>query len=276
MKGKLFLCLIFALSLSARSFSAKNVIINSGNILVFTSDGCALVKFDYSAMEVNDYSFDEFIEEKGGDEYHDNWERWIVGAEQAFIKDFNKRTPGIKLVDSEKISFDYKITIKFKNMDTGNAAKGLLPSMSLKLKDGASKMNGTLYLKDNEGNELCRLSLVNIYGDASYQTSTRLMSLYESVSKKIRKAVSKYLKEENTTQDDISEGDEVEDVETNNDENMDVIEMDNDECETDDEADDDDDDDDEFDDDDDEADDDDDDETDDDDDDENNDNDSDE
>lgn len=191
MKERLFLFLAFVLLSTAKSLSGNNITVKSGNILFFNEQCSAMLKFDYGSMEVNDSPFNDFMEEKGGDEYREKWDKWIKEAEKAFIEDFNKRTPGIRFEYNSKTPAYYSITIKVKTLKTGNAAEGFLPSLSFKMKEGVPEMNGVLYVKDNKGKDICTLVLKNITGVASLNTSSRLMTLYMALSKKIRKTVGK-------------------------------------------------------------------------------------
>lgn len=91
MKKRVLLFFFAILSSAFGSVTANNIIVKSGDILVFGKTGSATVDFDYGRTEVNDVSLAEFIEEKGEEEYREDWNRWIRDAERMFIEDFNKK-----------------------------------------------------------------------------------------------------------------------------------------------------------------------------------------
>jgi len=199
------------------TLAAEPVIVNSGNIQVFTEEGVALIKFVYGSAEVNGYPVNEYIENKGGYKYEEKWDKWLKKAERFFVEDFNKRNTGLKLTKNKKNPVKYTITIFLKTLDTGNTFKGFLPTMSFKDKKGSAMMNGTLEVKDKKGNSICVLSLRNIYGTSGLNTPTRLMTLYLEVDKRIRKAVKKATEpdEELYEEENYEEnGDETESTET--------------------------------------------------------------
>lgn len=193
----LFICVILLPVFS--TIAENNIIVKSGDILLFNRKSSATVTFDYSKTEVNDVPLEEFLEEKEEDEYKEDWNRWIREAERMFIEDFNKKSKGLQLKRSKKTATDYNIVIKVKTIDTGNTAQGFLPSFSLKIRNGASAMNGILVVENQEGKRICTLILKNLYGVSGLNGSTRLTTLYMELSKKIRKAVD-YAAKENLKQ----------------------------------------------------------------------------
>lgn len=186
-----------AILLSAfNSVAENNIIVKAGDILVFSQKKSAVVSFDYQKTEVNDMPLEEYIDDKGEEEYKDDWNRWIRDAERMFVEDFNRKSKGMLLKRNKKESADYNIIIKVKTIDPGNTAQGFLPTLSLKIRNGAPVMNGTLMVRNQEGKNICTLTLKNIYGATGLNVSTRLTTLYMELSKKIRKAVNKAVKED--------------------------------------------------------------------------------
>lgn len=218
---RIFLGLILIIFSIDNSFGADPVVVKSGNIQVFTEESTALLKFVYGTAEVNGYPMDEYIENKGGCEYEEKWDKWLKKAERFFVYDFNKRNKGMKVTQDVKSPVKYTVTIIFNTLETGNTFKGILPKMSLKDNSGSAMMNGTLEVKDTQGKSMCVLSLRNIYGTSGFKTSIRLMTLFLEIDKRIRKAVKKAagtngeLYTEETYEEDSNDTEFVEDKEEN-------------------------------------------------------------
>lgn len=198
MKGKILLCGA-ALWLSTVSFAASDVTVRSGDILSFGQKGTAVVKFDYSSTEVNDFALKDYIKEEGGVEYEESWNIWIREAEKMFVTEFNKQTAGVTVTRKDDTAATFGIAVKVKAINTGSTPKSFLPSAiswkKLGVDNGSPELNGTVTLTDSVGNTLCVLTLKNIYGTSAPNTSARLLTLYTAVAKKITKAVGKAVKE---------------------------------------------------------------------------------
>jgi len=213
MKKLLFL-LVSILMPSFCSHAADYVTLKSGEAGIFGESANALLTFDYSKVAINSWTLEEYIDDEGGEEYKEKWNKWIKAAEKQFVDEFNKRSTGLKVVRSKKIAVDYKMVLRFKSIETGNTAKGfLIPSFSFKQKKGAAEMQGTLEVQDNKGKTVCTLSLRGIYGTSGLNVAVRLASLYKSIPNKLWKFIGKELKFQYSDFDDEEEEESVEDDE---------------------------------------------------------------
>lgn len=210
------------------------VTLKAGDVAVFGENATALLTFDYSKVAINGWTFDEYIDNEGGGEYKETWDKWIKAAEKQFVDEYNKKSTGLKVVRSKKIAVDYKMVLHVRAIETGNTAKGLLlPSFTLNQKKGAAGMQGTLEVQDNAGKTLCVCSLRGIYGTSGLDVASRLATLYKNISNKIWKFIGKELKsqpfgeeeedeyvdgddegEEDSVEEDLEDEEEEDDVET--------------------------------------------------------------
>lgn len=93
------------------SHAVDYVTLNAGDAAVFGENATALLSFDYSEVAINGWTFEEYIDNEGGGEYKERWNKWIKAAEKQFVDEYNKKSTGLKVVRSKKIAVDYKMVL---------------------------------------------------------------------------------------------------------------------------------------------------------------------
>ncbi|MDE6720768.1 MAG: hypothetical protein K2J84_01275, partial [Bacteroidaceae bacterium] len=153
MKKALTLLLLF--SFLAPALAKNSFTLKSGNVSVLKSPGEASVTFDYSKAELEGKGtpLEEYLDQKGYKQV-EKWERAQEIAHKDFIKRFNKKSVGLKLVADAK-NTKYDVVIQIRTINLGNSVKSLLP-VGMKT-DGGVVLYGRFIVKDKKGTELCSL-----------------------------------------------------------------------------------------------------------------------
>ena len=205
---KLILILLSAVALPVTA----GIVLKSGNAQVLGQKGNVVVQFDYSNARIlgKDLSLEDFIEQKGY-KYENNWEMAQTMSHKDFVKRFNKKSNSLMLSMDSTSKTSYKMIIQVRSIDMGSTAKSLLPVG--RKTDGGVVLQGRIYIKDLKGNEVCQLRFSDIKGMGSSSIQSRMMfayqSLYQSLSKFIKKNVGQ--KPESLDDDDDDESEEEDD-----------------------------------------------------------------
>lgn len=197
MKKALTLLLLF--SFLASALAKNSFTLKSGNVSVLKSPGEASVTFDYSKAELEGKgtSLEEYFDQKGYKQI-EKWEHAQELAHKDFIKRFNKKSVGLKLVADAK-NAKYDVVIQIRTINLGNSVKSLLP-VGMKT-DGGVVLYGRLIVKDKKGTELCSLRFTNVQGLGTPALEARLIYAYQQLNTDLQK----YLKKTASANDEDDE-----------------------------------------------------------------------
>ena len=176
--------------LTTASIAAKNGMrLKSGDPSVLGKAVKAFVVFDYSKAEIEgkDMSLEDYIEQKGY-KFESKWENAQTMSHKDFIKQFNKKSIGMKLSADPTGKEDYKMIVQIRTINLGNTAKSLLP-VGAKT-DGGASLFGRLVIKDKKGTDVCVLTFADIQGTGTVSVEARLMYAYQA----LRSAIIRYVK----------------------------------------------------------------------------------
>lgn len=181
----LLICLMAAIPLAAKN----GINLKSGDASVFGKSVKAFVEFDYSKAEIEgkDMSLEDYIDQKGY-KFEQKWERAREMSHKDFIKQFNKKSLGMKLSADSTGAEKYKMIIQIRTINLGNTAKSLLPIGART--DGGASLFGRIVIKDVSGSNICTLSFSDIQGNGTSTVEVRMMYAYQA----LRSAILSYIK----------------------------------------------------------------------------------
>ena len=197
------------------SITAKNgVRLKSGDPSVLGKAVKAFVVFDYSKAEIEgkDMSLEDYIDQKGY-KFESKWENAQIMSHKDFIKQFNKKSVGMKLSADSTGREYFKMIIQIRTINLGNTAKSLLP-IGMKT-DGGATLFGRVIIKDKAGANVCVLNFADIQGTGATTVEGRIMYAYQA----LRSAIIRYVKKSSETK--IKEDDEEDSDEDSEDEDDD-------------------------------------------------------
>lgn len=179
------ICLLVATSISAKS----GVRLKSGNASILGKAVKAFVVFDYSKAEIEgkDMSLEDYIDQKGY-KFESKWENAQTMSHKDFLKQFNKKSTGIKLNADSTGREDYKMIIQIRTINLGNTAKSLLPVGART--DGGATLLGRIIINDKAGTNVCVLSFSDIQGLGTVSIEARMMYAYQA----LKNAIIRYMK----------------------------------------------------------------------------------
>lgn len=193
--------------LATTSIAAKNGLrLKSGDSSVLGKAVKAFVVFDYSKAEIDgkDMSLEDYIEQKGY-KFENKWENAQTMSHKDFIKQFNKKSIGMKLSADSTGKEDFKMIVQVRTINLGNTAKSLLP-VGAKT-DGGASLFGRLVIEDKKGTNVCVLTFADIQGIGTASVEARLMYAYQA----LRSAIIRYVKKSSTPKVKVDEEDEDDD-----------------------------------------------------------------
>lgn len=203
--------------LAVTSITAKNGLrLKSGDSSVLGKNVSAFVVFDYSkaGIEGKDMSLEDYIDQKGY-KFETKWESAQTMAHKNFIKQFNKKSSGIKLSADSTGGEDYKMIIQIRTINLGNTAKSLLP-IGAKT-DGGATLFGRIIIKNKAGANICTLSFADIQGQGTASVEGRVTYAYQA----LRSAFIRYMKKTSKTRIEEADEESDDDVDTSDDEESD-------------------------------------------------------
>jgi len=184
MSKKVLLFGLLCLFCTANVFAGNPVSVKSGSISVLKTPSKALLEVDYSAAKVGKETLDEYLKRRGDDFVRD-WPRDKETAIQYFKARFDKKSKGMKLTTDES-SASYKIVIRVKNLDMGNASGIFTPFASAKA--GGVIMTGTIDIIDLATNKVvCVLNVDEVKGEGFVSETVRLGMMYNELATMICK-----------------------------------------------------------------------------------------
>lgn len=201
MKKVLTLLLLF--SFMTPVFAKSTFTLKSGDVSVLTSSGEASVTFDYSKAELEgkDISLEDYFDQESYKKV-EKWERGQDMAHKDFIKHFNKKSPGLKLVTDSK-SAQYDVVIQIRIINLGSSAKSWVPSaFKAGATDGGITLYGRFIVKDKKGKELCSLRFTNVQGMAAPNIESRLLFAYQQLNADFQKFMKKASSVDSSSDDD--------------------------------------------------------------------------
>lgn len=210
---KLFYCIVCLLVVT--SISAKNGLrLKSGDASVLGKAVKAFVVFDYSKAEIEgkDMTLEDYIDQKGY-KFENKWENAQAMSHKDFIKQFNKKSTGIKLRADSTGGENYKMIVQIRTINLGNTAKSLLPVGART--DGGATIFGRIIIKDKTGVNTCVLSFADIQGLGTASVEGRMMYAYQA----LRSAVIRYMKKSSEIK--VEDEDDDSDEEDNDDDDDD-------------------------------------------------------
>lgn len=172
---------LIACLLVITSIAAKNSLrLKSGDSSVLGKAVKAFVVFDYSKAEIEgkDMSLEDYIDQKGY-KFEAKWERAQTMSHKDFIKQFNRKSVGMKLSADSTGSEKYKMIIQIRTINLGNTAKSLLP-VGAKT-DGGATLFGRIIIKDKADANICVLSFADIQGLGTASVEARMMYAYQAL-----------------------------------------------------------------------------------------------
>lgn len=184
-------------------WARDGIVLKSGNDSILRCPVTAFVVFDYSKTEIEgkDISLEDYIDQKGY-KFELKWENAQEISHKDFIKQFNKKTAGIKLKADSTGQEAYKFIIQVRKIDLGNTAKSLIP-VGLKT-DGGTTLSGRIIIKDSNDNSICNLRFSAIQGLGSVSIESRLLFAYQE----LRSTIIRYMKKELDDNDELVDEDE--------------------------------------------------------------------
>lgn len=199
MKKLLFTIIAITATLSIYAGEIK---LKSGDLSVLSKNATATIEFNYDNTKVSgkDIPISDYIEEKGY-KFENKWETAKGNALKYFIKQFNRKSEGLKLTSTPNGHEKYKMIVKVRTINFGNTAKSLLPVG--KKTDGGATISGKIYIKNNKGSDVCVLSFNDIQGEGQFNIQARTLTVYE----KLRSYIFYYVKK-STTKPEIKEDEE--------------------------------------------------------------------
>ena len=208
----LTLCLLVVTSITAKN-SLK---LKSGDSSVLGKAVRAFVVFDYSKSEIEgkSISLEDYIEQKGY-KFENKWENARMMSHKDFIKQFNKKSAGMKLSADSTGSEKFKMIIQIRTINLGNTAKSLLP-VGAKT-DGGATLFGRIIIKDKAGANVCILSFADIQGLGTVSLEGRMVYAYQA----LRSTILRYVKKSSEKKEEIEEDDDIDDTDENDDEEED-------------------------------------------------------
>lgn len=194
------LSLFLLLSFLTPVLAGNTVTLKSGSASVFSSSEEATVTFDYSKTEIEGkgVELEDFLDEKGY-KYVAQWERAQEMSHKDFIKRFNKKSPGLKLVEKSS-SAKYDVIIQIRSINLGNSAKSLIPVG--RKTDGGAVLYGRLIVKDKMGTELCTLKFTNVQGLGTTGLEARMLFVYQQLNSDLQKYLKKSSSSESSDDDE--------------------------------------------------------------------------
>lgn len=197
---KKVLSLLLFLPFLTSALAGNTITVKSGETSVFSFSEEATITFDYSKAEIEGkgVSLEDYFDEKGYKKAA-QWERAKEFSHKEFIKRYNKKSPGLKLVEESK-SAKYNVDIQIRAINFGNTLKSLLP-VGLHT-DGGAVLYGRIIVKDKNGTELCILKFSNVKGLGSTGIEARMMFVYQQLSSDLLKFLKKSKSSQSLDEDD--------------------------------------------------------------------------
>lgn len=196
---KKLLTLAFCCFIAVPALSDSSVKLRSGDASILEKAVEAFVVFDYSEAEIDEKNIpiEDYIDQKGY-KFESKWETAQTLAHKDFIKQFNKKSPGLTLTSDSSGESELKFHILVSSINLGNTAKSLIPFGAKT--DGGVTLNGKIFITDKTGKELCVLSFSDIQGLGSASIDRRLLLAYQALRSALIKFTKK--KSKSTIEDD--------------------------------------------------------------------------
>lgn len=181
---RVFLLFALALSTASMAFAQETVSVASGDIKSLLKEKkAALFEADFSKTVVGDVPLNTYLSDLGEDHLKD-WPEAVNDAAGYFIKEFNKRSEGLTIRESETVvKADYLIRFRVLYYSPGDNVAKNIPLIA---KDGGTTLSGYIdFINQKTGETVCSLVVDEVTGASYPSVAPRLGFAYVATVKRI-------------------------------------------------------------------------------------------